>query len=129
MVASKSQRALIAVDTNVLFGLADAVEDVVDAVQLIRRRLHESELLMPPTGREELAEEALHGEEFEKKERARLSFQLARTWKIQPVELLARQHDAARAIGRRLRGLGLLPGDEANDGLVSVGGAPRRSSL
>src|SRR5207253_2392171 len=111
-------RALIAVDTNVLFDLADEVEDVADAVQLIRRRLHEPELLIPPTVREELAEEALHGEDFQKREMARRAFQLARTWKIQPVELLARQHDAAGAIGRRLRGLGLLPHEEVNDGLI-----------
>src|SRR2546425_7186891 len=118
MGVSQSKRALIAVDTNVLFDLADEVEDVTDAVLVIRRRLHEPQLLMPPTVREELAEEAIHGEDFEKKEKARRAFQLARTWKIQLVELLAPQHDSARAIGRRLRGLGLLPEDEVNDGLI-----------
>ena len=118
MGASQSQRALIAVDTNVLFDLADEVEDVADAMLVIGRRVRSPQLLMPPTVREELAEEALHGEEFEKREKARRAFQLARTWKIQPVELLADQHDAARAIGRRLRALSLLPEDEVNDGLI-----------
>ena len=70
MAASQSQRALIAVATNVLFDLADEVEDVADAVQLIRRRLHEPELLIPPTVREELADH-LRSMDF-----ARLAFEL-----------------------------------------------------
>ena len=118
MGASQSQPALIAVDTNVLFDLADEVEDVTDAVLVIKRRLRQAQLLMPPTVREELAEEALRGEDFEKKENARRAFQLARSWHIQPVELLEDQYDLARAIGRRLRDLGLLPDDEVNDGLI-----------
>jgi len=58
------------------------------------------------------------GEDFDKKETARRAFQLARSWKIQPAELLVNQHDAARAIGRRLRALGLLPEEEVNDGVI-----------
>src|SRR5438094_227758 len=68
--------------------------------------------------RDELAEEAIHGEDFEKKEKARRAFRLARTWNIQPADLLGDQHESARGIGRRLRGLGLLPADEVNDGLI-----------
>lgn len=57
MSASRSRRALVAADTNVLLDLAGEVDDVTDAVMLIRRRLHQPQLLMPPTVREELAAE------------------------------------------------------------------------
>jgi hypothetical protein len=35
-----------------------------------------------------------------------------------PVDLLEPQHAAARRIGRHLRNLGLLPGEEINDALI-----------
>lgn len=42
------QRVLIAVDTNVLLDLADAVDDIVDAFQLIRDRIPTRQFVMPP---------------------------------------------------------------------------------
>jgi hypothetical protein len=102
MGASQSRRPAIAIDTNVLLDLTGEVDDVTDALLVIRRRLHEPQLLMPPTVREELAAEALHGEDFDKSEKARLAFQGARSWNIQPVDLLSAQYVQARDIGRRL---------------------------
>jgi hypothetical protein len=118
MNASQSRPALVAVDTNVLLDLAVKAEDVTDAVLVVRRRLHQPQLLMPPTVREELAHDALHAEDFEKRETARNAFRLARSWNIKPFDLLGEQHADARLISRRLRTLGLLHETEINDGLI-----------
>jgi hypothetical protein len=42
MDASQSRPVLVAVDTNVLLDLADEIDDVTDAVQVIRRRLRQA---------------------------------------------------------------------------------------
>jgi predicted nucleic acid-binding protein len=118
MNPSQGRRVLIAVDTNVLLDLAGEVEDITDAVLALRRRLRQTQLLMPPTVREELAAEALRAEDFDQRERAVHAFQLARSWSIQPIDMVETQHETARRIGRRLRGLGLLPEPEINDGRV-----------
>ena len=129
MDASQSRRALIAIDANVLLDLAEESEDVTDAVMLIRRRLHQAQFLMPPTVREELADEVRRGEDFEKKERAQRAFQMARSWNIQPIDLVETQHDIARRMGRRLRDIGLLPEEEVNDGLILAEAALLNSSI
>ena len=45
---------LIAVDTNVLMDLAAEVESVVDAVELVRRRIAGARLVVVPTVIQEL---------------------------------------------------------------------------
>ena len=62
MAATGNRPQLVAVDANVLFDLADELDDVVDAVSLIRQRLVGGRLLIPPTVQHELANWALHGE-------------------------------------------------------------------
>ena len=118
MDAIQSRPVLIAVDTNVLLDLADEVDDVTDAVQVIRRRLRQAQLLIPPTVREELANDVLNSEDFEKRERAMSAFRLARAWNIQPLDLIEARRAQARRIGQRLRRLALLPTAEINDSLV-----------
>src|SRR6266446_376941 len=118
MDASEGRRVLIAFDTNVLLDLAEEVDDITDAVLLLRRRLFRPQLLMLPTVREELADEAMHGEDDKDEERAQRAFQLARALSIQPIDLAEFQLEAARRIGRRLRHVGLLPEEEVNDGLI-----------
>ena len=108
MEAKPRPPALVAVDTNVLLDLADEIEDVTDAVGVMRRRLRPLQLLMPPTVEEELAHEVLHGDDLADRERARAAFALARRWNIHLGRLLDMQHQAARVIGRRLRAMGLL---------------------
>ena len=61
MAANPSQSPLVAVDANVLFDLADELDDVVDAMSLIRDRLPGAKLMIPPTAQPELANWALHG--------------------------------------------------------------------
>ena len=62
MAATTNRPQLVAVDANVLFDLADDLDDVVDAVSLIRRRLHDARLLTPPTVQHELANWAVRGD-------------------------------------------------------------------
>ncbi|MBI4325836.1 MAG: hypothetical protein HY674_11305 [Chloroflexi bacterium] len=45
---------LIAVDTNVLMDLAAETETVVDALELVRRRIHGARLVVLPTVIQEL---------------------------------------------------------------------------
>jgi predicted nucleic acid-binding protein len=109
---------LIAVDTNVLLDLASEMDDVIDAVFIIRHRLNKCQMVFPPTAREELAHEASYADSFDKQERARHALQVARSSNIQPADLLETQHDMARRMGRRPRKLGLLPEEEVNDALI-----------
>jgi predicted nucleic acid-binding protein len=109
---------LIAVDTNVLLDLVAEIDDVADAIFVIRRRIRKCQMVIPPTAREELAQEATHGEVIDKLENARRAFELARSLNIRPVDLPEFQHDAARRIGRRIRDLELLPEAEVNDALI-----------
>jgi predicted nucleic acid-binding protein len=109
---------LIAVDTNVLLDLAAEIDDVADAIFVIRRRVRMCQMVIPPTVSEELAQAATHGEVIEKLENARRAFQLARPLNIRPVDLPAFQHNAARRIARRIRGSELLPQSEVNDALI-----------
>jgi predicted nucleic acid-binding protein len=120
MSVSTSRSVLIALDSNVLLDLAEEVEDVVDALMVIRRRLRQAELLMPPTVREELAEEALNSDSLELRERAIEAFACAWAWKIRMADLVGDQSELATRIGRRLRGLGLLPEEEINDGIIAA---------
>src|SRR5947207_115149 len=52
---------LVAVDANVLFDLAAELDDVVDAVSVIRQRLRDARLLLPPSVQNELTNWALRG--------------------------------------------------------------------
>lgn len=48
MEPRSAQRVLIAVDTNVLLELADEVEEVVEAFDLIQARVPTRQFVMPP---------------------------------------------------------------------------------
>ena len=86
---------LIAVDTNVLLDLAAEIDDVADAIFVRHRRVRKCQMVIPPTVREELAQEAIHGEMIDKMEKARVAFQMARSLNIRPLDLPGFQHDAA----------------------------------
>jgi len=117
MAASPNQPQLVALDANVLFDLADALDDVVEAVALIRERLLEPRLLIPPTVQQELAHWALHGGAA-KQRSARKAIQLAVSLRIVPFSLIAVRHGIAELIAERLRDRGLIAAREVNDSLV-----------
>ena len=118
MAPRSAQRVLIAVDTNVLLDLADEVDDVLDAFQLISDRIPTRQFVMPPTVAHELAHEATQAEPQKLRARGRRAFQEARRRDIRPVDLVAVHHGIAEQVSRRLREAGLLPEEEVNDGLI-----------
>src|SRR5260221_559827 len=129
MAASETPPVLIADDTNVLLDLAEEVEDVTDAMLAIRRRLPQSEFLLLQNVREKLGAEALDAEDFKKKARARIAFELPRTWRIPPIDLVGRRFETARRVSRRLRHAGLLPEEEIIVGLIISEAAEIESSM
>ena len=61
MAANVSRPQLVAVDANVLFDLANELDDVVDAFAVIQRRIPGARFLIPPTVQHELTNWALRG--------------------------------------------------------------------
>src|SRR5580693_4829279 len=112
MEATSNRPQLVAVDANVLFDLADVVEDVVDAVAVVQERLLETRLVMPPTVQQELANWALRGDNSEKRQAAQRAVRAAQSHRIVPANLIAVRHGIADRIALRLRDLGLLPEPE-----------------
>jgi predicted nucleic acid-binding protein len=117
MAARPNRPQLVAVDANVLFDLADGLEDVVDAVSVVRERLRDARFLIPPTVQQELANWAFQGD-GQKREAARKAIQLGQSWRIIPANLIAVRHGIAERIAERIREQGLIPGEEVNDSLV-----------
>jgi predicted nucleic acid-binding protein len=117
MAARPNRLQLVAVDANVLFDLADDLDDVVDAVFVIRERLRDARFLIPPTVQYELANWAFRGD-GQKQEAARKAIQLGQSWRVVPVNLIAVRHGIAERIGERIRDQGLIPVEEVNDSLV-----------
>ena len=117
MVSNPSRQSLITVDANVLFDLADDLDDVVDAVAVIRERLQDARFLIPPTAQHELANWALRGE-GRKRRSARKAIGLSQSWRMFPGSLIAVRHGIAERIAERLRHQGLIPDEEVNDSLV-----------
>jgi rRNA-processing protein FCF1 len=117
MAATTNRPRLVAVDANILFDLADDLDDIVDAVSVIRERLPDSRFLIPPTVQHELANWALRGD-AEKRESARKAIRLSQSWRIVPVNLLPVRHGIAERIAHRLREQSLIPEEEINDSLV-----------
>lgn len=117
MAARPNRPQLAAVDANVLFDLADGLEDVIDALSVIRERLPDTRFLIPPTVQHELANWALRGD-GQKRKSARKAIQLGQSWRIVPVNLIAVRHGIAERIAERIREQRLIPHEEVNDSLV-----------
>ena len=117
MAPRPNRPQLVAVDANVLFDLAEDLDDVVDALSVIRERLGDPRFLTPPTVQHELANWALRGD-GQKRESAHKAIRLSQSWPIVPVNLIAVRHGIAERIAEQIRDLGLLPDEELNDSLV-----------
>lgn len=117
MEASVSRPKLVAVDTNVVFHLAEREELTLEAVDLIVRRLDPVSLVLPPTVQQEIGHWAADGTPAQRKV-ARAAMAAVRSFHIQPAFLLAVGHGITEQIARRLRTAGLLPETEVNDSFV-----------
>ena len=109
MEPRSAQRVLIAVDPNVLLELADEVEEVVGAFDLIQARVPTHQFVLPPTVVHELAFEARHAEAQPLRLRGQRAFQKARQYDIRPVDLVAVRHGIAEQVSLRLREADFCP--------------------
>ena len=110
---------LIAVDTNIPIDLASDVEDVIDALAVIRRRTKAARLIASPTVNLELAYLSEFADEPDVKAAARRALRsLWSKWKIEPVNLVPVGHGIVEVIGAKLRSEGLLPAEETHDALI-----------
>jgi predicted nucleic acid-binding protein len=128
MVARPSRQQLVAVDTNVLFDLANELDDVVDAVSLIKQRLSSAQFLIPPTVQQELASWAFQSD-FYKQEVARKAINICRLWSMVPANFMPVRHGIAERIAEQIRERGLIPPEEVNDSLVLAEAALLECSL
>ena len=120
---------LIAVDTNVLMDLAAEVESVVDAVELVRRRIAGARLVVVPTVIQELRYIAKFGEADEDVRLATVALQELTGWGFEPVSFLPVQFGITEQISLKLRRAGLLPETEANDSFILAEAALLGSGL
>lgn len=117
MAARPNRPQLVAADANVLFDLANDLDDVVDAISVIRERLPDARFVIPPTVQQELANWALRGD-GQKRESARAAIQVGQSRRIVPANLIGVRHGIAERIAERIREQGLIPDEEVNDSLV-----------
>lgn len=114
----RASETLVATDTNVLMHLADGVEQVIDAVQTIQKRIPGCRLIATATIIQELAFKADFGEEAEKSLAKKALSQSIREFKIEPWNLIPAGHGITEIIGQKLRDEGLLPDEEKNDAML-----------
>ena len=121
---------LVAVDTNVPLDLAEGVEDVVDAVGVIGKRIAGARLIAPPTVALELAYLSEFADEDDVRTAAQTALRsLVSKWGIQPVNLVPVGHGIVDAIAAKIRARGLLPDEEKNDAFILAESAVLECSI
>jgi predicted nucleic acid-binding protein len=122
-MAATGQKKLLALDTNFLFDLARAESFARDFKDLFRRLGFQ--LFVPPTVVGEIAI-ASEDDLEEKRALARKASKNLIGWGIQPFAVSSVGDFIAQRFSEGLRDKGLLPIDEANDGIIlaetSLGG-------
>jgi predicted nucleic acid-binding protein len=110
---------LLAVDSNVPLDLTEGVEDVTDALGIIRERIQGARLVAPPTVNLELAYLSQFADEADVQAAAQTALRsLWSRWRIEPVNLVPAGHGIVEVIASKVRALGLLPAEETHDALI-----------
>jgi len=109
---------LIAVDTNVPLDWADEKEHVIDAMEVVRRRLKPGRLMVTPTVFQELVYIADSGDTFEDRHRARRALKSLAAWGLDLVNLVPVGHGIVERIAEAMVEDGLFPVEEYNDALI-----------
>ncbi|MBI3850359.1 MAG: type II toxin-antitoxin system VapC family toxin [Verrucomicrobia bacterium] len=118
MATPPLRRPLIAVDTNVPLDLADRKEHILDALEVLRRRLKPGRMLVTPTVFQELvylAEECDATTDADQATRALLGLS---GWGLELVNLVPVEHGIVERIADKFQDSRLLPAEEYNDGLI-----------
>src|SRR5438552_6409766 len=109
----------LAVDTNVLLDLADGVEDILDAVALIHRRVPHSDWLVPPSVLEELGFLRDSGRTQEVRESAGKSIKALRSaGQFRPLLDLPLGEELTETIAEQFLERALLPIEEVHDSFI-----------
>lgn len=109
-------RPRVAVDTNFLLDLATPTEDSRDALDLLRDRVKNVELVVTPTVLDELDDLAHNDPSAAKRELALKALQsLVRDWAISPLRLTDVGEDIIESVGDKIRLRGIIPYEERND--------------
>jgi predicted nucleic acid-binding protein len=109
----------LAADTNVLIDIEDGVEDVLDALDLIRRRLPTADWLVSPSVLDELASLCDSGETEKLRQSARSALLHLRSQVLfRPLLELPFGEELAERIASEARRRGLLPLEEVHDALI-----------
>jgi predicted nucleic acid-binding protein len=109
----------LAVDTNVLLDIADGVNDVLDAADVIAERLPEAEQLVTPSVLDELAYLADSGLTLQVRQSARRVIQLLRGKdRFRPILELPFAPEIAEELAGEFRRRKLLPDEEVHDSLI-----------
>jgi len=112
-MAAPLQKKQLALDTNILFDLAQNLNAAHDFRETFLKAGYL--LRVPPTVVQELVFEAEHGDDADV---ALCALTSMLSWKITPFDLAAVGHGLTDAFTRKLLRKGLLPEGEYNDGLI-----------
>jgi len=109
---------LIAVDTNVLFDLANGEADALDALSIIRKRIPHADIVITSTVIEEMAYAADFGGTQEIRTLATKALTNLQKWGIRPCDFKPVGHGITEKTAERIRQAGLVPEEEINDSFV-----------
>ncbi len=108
----------IAVDTNVLFDLANEDDDALDALEIIRKKIPHAVLVVTSTVIEEMSYAAEAGDTPDKRRLAKRALSRLLTWGIQPGDFQPVGHGIIEKVAERIRAAGLIPDEEVNDSFI-----------
>jgi predicted nucleic acid-binding protein len=109
----------LAVDSNVLLDIADGVDDVLDAADVIAERLPDAEQLVTPSVLDELAYLADSGLTPQVRRSAGLAIQLLRNKdRFRPILELPFAPEKTGELAKEFRRRQLLPNEEIYDSLI-----------
>jgi predicted nucleic acid-binding protein len=109
----------VAIDTNFLFDLATDSEIAIEALEVIRKRLENPVVVVPPTVLEELMLACKHPKDERERTYAPIAMQrMITTWKFQPVDLVPVGHGIVAIVADKIRERGYLPHEECNDAYI-----------
>jgi predicted nucleic acid-binding protein len=106
---------LVAVDTNVLLDQAVSNADVIDAIEVIRRRLRDVRFIVTPTVLHELAWAADHDDELGTQKAAVTALANLLEWGYEPLNVVPVGKGIVEQISLKLRMNGIIPDEEQND--------------
>jgi predicted nucleic-acid-binding protein len=108
----------IAVDTNILFDLAQEIDVVIDCLQTIKKRIPNSSIIVLPTVILELTKGAKSSEAKEREVAIKALSSIRNPWRFVPVNSISVGHGVVEQIGRKIRCKGLIPDEEIHDSFI-----------